>query len=94
MIASHAVTDIIISGHDLPSFQCSQHSNITCLYSSFPSSPPKWTKCHFQNPHICLKITFLSSNFIQNDHNLRALKSSHYAGIIPNSKGQKLKPEI
>lgn len=33
VIASHAVTDIIITGHDLPSFQCSQHSNITCLYS-------------------------------------------------------------
>ena len=33
MIASHAITDIIISGHDFPSFQCSQHSNITCNFS-------------------------------------------------------------
>lgn len=32
MIPSHAATDIIISGHDFSSFQCSQHSNITCSF--------------------------------------------------------------
>jgi hypothetical protein len=43
-----AVTDIIISGHDVPSFQCSQHSNITC---------------YFQLLSLKFQFTTLSSHF-------------------------------